>query len=177
MEALNTALTWILEISGTVVLLLGALFWLKAAGRGESTARSFMALIFTFVYFLAVVLRADDLGPRLLIVLTVVYGAILVIYIVARMVEHREEIRSGEPSLSTTPSSIIRIILDDIDRESGIDAGRIALETSTRGLLRKRKVIRITGTVPTEETKRRVGTIAQAHAVEDYEVLNDLVVR
>ena len=98
MESLNNALTWILEIAGVVFILLGAGFWIRVAMKGKSTARSFMALVFSFVFFIAVILRGDDFTERTLIWLAVVYGAILVVYITARMIEHREEIKGGRGS-------------------------------------------------------------------------------
>ena len=98
MSVLSSVLIWVLEIGGAVIILTGALLWLKAAVKGQSTARSFMALVFTFIFFIAVVLRNDEFAAATLHWLTAVYGAMLAFYIVARMVEHREEIRAGRES-------------------------------------------------------------------------------
>ena len=95
MDTLNNILLWALEIGGAGIIIMGALLWLKAASKSQSTARSFMALVFTFVYFIAVVLRSNEFDGPTLRWLTIIYGAILAFYIVARMVEHREEIKSG----------------------------------------------------------------------------------
>ena len=96
MGVLNNFLTLILEIGGTVVIILGALLWLKAAYRSQSTARSFMALIFTFIFFIVAILRKGDFDELTIRWLSVVYGGIMAFYITARMVEHREEIKMGQ---------------------------------------------------------------------------------
>ena len=98
MSTLNAVLAWVLEIGGTAIILTGAFLWLKAAVKGQSTARSFMALVFTFVFFIAVVLKRGDFQAATLHWLTAVYGGMLAFYIVARMVEHREEIKAGRQS-------------------------------------------------------------------------------
>jgi surface polysaccharide O-acyltransferase-like enzyme len=95
METLHEVLTWILEIAGAVVILVGAYFWLKAAAKGQSTARSFMALVFTFIFFLVVILRTD-IDEGTIRWLSVVYGGMMAFYIIARMIEHREEIKAGK---------------------------------------------------------------------------------
>ena len=96
MKVLNSILIWVLQVGGTVVILLGALLWLKAAMKSQSTARSFMALVFTFVFFVAVILRHQEFDQATLRWLTAVYGVMVCFYIVARMIEHREEIRAGK---------------------------------------------------------------------------------
>jgi len=96
MDALNNTLIWILEICGTAVIIGGAFFWLKTAFKGQSTARSFMALVFTIIFFVVLLLRGGDFEPQTVLWLIVVYGAVLAFYIIARMVEHKEEIRAGK---------------------------------------------------------------------------------
>lgn len=93
MEALHNVLIWVLEIGGVVLILLGMFMWLKVAFSGESTARSFMSLVFTFVFFITVVLRSSEFSDAAIRWITIVYGAVLAFYITARMIEHKEEIR------------------------------------------------------------------------------------
>ncbi len=96
MEALHNILIWILEIGGTAVIVLGAWLWLKAGIKQQTTARSFMALIFTFIFFIVTILRKGDFEESTIRWLSVVYGGIMAFYITARMVEHREEIKIGK---------------------------------------------------------------------------------
>lgn len=104
METLNEILIWILEIGAAVIIILGALLWLKAAQRSQSTARSFMALVFSFVFFIVVILRSQDFNGPTLKWMIIVYGAVQAFYIVARMIEHREEIKSGQTKKVEKPS-------------------------------------------------------------------------
>lgn len=96
MEGLNMVLAWILEIGGVAVILFGAFFWIKTAVKSRSTARSFMALVFTFIFFIVMVLRPNDFTEATLRWFIIIYGAIMGFYIIARMFEHREEIREGK---------------------------------------------------------------------------------
>ena len=102
MDTLNNVLSWILQIGGTAVIVLGALLWLKAASMNLSTARSFIALVFTFVFFIAVVLRPETLKPATVRWLVIVYGFVAACYIMARMIEHREEIRKDRQKKETS---------------------------------------------------------------------------
>lgn len=96
MATLHTVLIWILEIGAVVVIICGAIIWIRVANSGRSTARSFMALVFTFVFFLIVVLRIGDFEESTIRWLIVTYGGMLAFYIIARMIEHREEIKAGK---------------------------------------------------------------------------------
>ena len=104
MEGLNSVLTWILEIGGVAVISLGALLWLRAAQKSQSTARSFMALVFTIIFFIVAVLRSSDFDAGTIRCFTIVYGGILAFYIIARMIEHSEEIRSGKKKKISDPA-------------------------------------------------------------------------
>ena len=95
MNVLHDVLIWIFEIGVTVVVLLASIIWIRVANSGRSTARSFMALVFTFVFFLIVVLRVGDFSETTIRWIIVTYGGILAFYIIGRTIEHREEIRSG----------------------------------------------------------------------------------
>ena len=192
MKELDLILSWVMKIGGAVVVLAGALFWIRVALKGRSTARSFMALVFTFVLFISAVLSRGELDERVLIWLIVTFAGVLAVYIIARMVEHREEIRMGltktvkmedievQPDAvqnagqSGLPGPRRSIILDKISGESSIDASEIDIEITTRGLFQKRRVIHIIGTANSEEAKRKVTEIARQHAGDDYLVVNDL---
>ena len=104
METLTNVLTWILEIGCAIVIVLGALLWLRAASKSQSTARSYMALVYTFVFFIVVVLRPFDFDRTTVRWLTIIYGVIAAFYIVARMIEHRAEIQRGKTKKSEKPS-------------------------------------------------------------------------
>jgi len=96
MDTLHNVLIWIFEVGATVVVIFAAITWMRVANAGRSTARSFMALIFTFVFFMIVVLRVGDFEETTIRWLIVTYGGVLAFYIIGRMVEHKEEIRSGK---------------------------------------------------------------------------------
>ena len=87
MESLNNVLTWILQIGATFVIVMGSLLWLRAAGRSQSTARSFMALVFTYIFFIVVILQSGNFSEVTIRWLAVVYGGIMAFYISARMIE------------------------------------------------------------------------------------------
>lgn len=87
MESLNNVLIWILEIGVTFVIIMGSLLWLRAAGQSRSTARSFMALVFTYIFFIMVILRSGDFSETTIRWMSVVYGGIMAFYISARMLE------------------------------------------------------------------------------------------
>jgi hypothetical protein len=96
METLHSVLIWILEIGAIVVIICAAIIWIRVANSGRSTARSFMALIFSFVFFLVVLFRVGDFDESTIRLLIVTYGGVLAFYIIGRMVEHKEEIRAGK---------------------------------------------------------------------------------
>ncbi|MGQ9629274.1 MAG: hypothetical protein ACUVXI_03035 [bacterium] len=87
MDILNTVLLVVLEIAAIITILIGAFQWIMASFRNETTVRSFMALIFTFVFFIVVVFGRDFLDEWTLRWLLVVYGAVMAVYIVARTIE------------------------------------------------------------------------------------------
>jgi hypothetical protein len=96
METMTRILIWVLEIGGAALIVLNALLWLRGASRGQATARSFMALILTFIFFIVVILRKGDFDESTIRWLSIVYGGVMAFYITARMVEHREEIKAGK---------------------------------------------------------------------------------
>lgn len=176
MKVLHDLLTWILEIGGAAVILLGALMWLRTATQARSTARSFMALVFTFIFFLVVILRKGDFEETTIRWLAAVYGGILVFYIIARMVEHREEIKAGHTKeVERAPSR--SVIMDELESDPSIDTRGISIRIKPGGILKRRKAIQISGTVNSEEAKEKVTRIAEKHVGDNYYVINDLVVQ
>lgn len=178
MDMLREVLTSILEIGGVVVVIAGAVMWLRTAFSARSTARSFMALVFTIVFFIVVLLRNGDYDEKTIRWLSVVYGSILAFYILARMVEHREEIKAGEEQedkveLETSKS----VLLDELQSDPSIDAHGLSIRLKPRGLLRRKKAIEISGTVSSEEVKEKVTNIAEKYAGNLYVIINDLIVQ
>lgn len=75
-------------------------------------------------------------------------------------------------------SDVERFIMADVENEPGIDAGKIGLEIKRgKGLLNRRKVLHIFGTVDSEEAKRRVQRIAEKQVGDRYDLSNDLKVK
>jgi len=184
MELLNNVLSWVLEIGGVAVILLGVVLWLRTAVQVRFAARSFMALVFTFVFFLVAVLRKGNFEGTTIRWLAVVYGVILVFYIIARMVEHInekeaweevEEEEGGEKQIEKAP--LRSIIMDELKSDISIDTSNIAILIKPRGLFRKRKSIHIFDTVNSEEAKEKVTHIAEKHAADDYYIINELTVK
>jgi hypothetical protein len=95
MENLNRVLTVVLEIGGAVVVLVGAIMWIIAALKRQTTARSFMALVFTFVFFTTVVLGRETFGEALPLWTVATYGGVLALYIIGRTIEHHWEVKAG----------------------------------------------------------------------------------
>jgi hypothetical protein len=177
MEIIHDLLTLILEVGGTALIVLGALLWLRAAIQARSTARSFMALVFTFVFFLVVILRNRDFEETTIRWMAVVYGGVLAFYIIARMVEHREEIRlrqEEEEEIVRAPSK--SVLMDELESDPLIDTKGISIQLRPKGFLRRKKAIHILGTINSEEAKNKVTQIAEKHAGDAYTVINELVV-
>ena len=69
------------------------------------------------------------------------------------------------------------LVLRDIEDDGSIRSKDISVLVESKGLLRRKKALKLTGSVGSEAEKKKAGQIAAHHAGEAYEVLNELSVR
>lgn len=69
-----------------------------------------------------------------------------------------------------------RIIMDDIEGYSYINATDIGIEEKTEGFLKRRKSLHIFGVVNSEEARAKVDEIVHKHARENIAIVNELKV-
>ena len=70
---------------------------------------------------------------------------------------------------------VIKKIMEELANDEMVDTGNLHMEERKK-LLRRRKAIAITGTVKTEEAKAKVTRVAQIHARDNFDVLDELTV-
>ena len=69
------------------------------------------------------------------------------------------------------------LVLRDIEDDASIQSKGISVLIESKGLLKRKKALKLTGSVGSEAEKRKAGQIAAHHAGDAYEVLNELMVR
>jgi hypothetical protein len=69
------------------------------------------------------------------------------------------------------------LVLRDIEDDASIHSKGISVLIEAKGLLRRKKALKLTGSVGSEAEKKKAGQIAAHHAGDAYEVLNELSVR
>ena len=74
-------------------------------------------------------------------------------------------------------SDISNMILRDIEDDVSITGKDISVQVVGKGILKRKRQIRLTGSVGSEAEKRKAGQIAVHHAGSGYEVVNDLIVK
>jgi hypothetical protein len=74
-------------------------------------------------------------------------------------------------------SDVINMIMRDIEDDPSIKSHDIALDAKSKGFLRRRRFIRITGAVNSDLSVSKVEKIAQHHAGDNYDVVNELTVK
>ena len=72
---------------------------------------------------------------------------------------------------------VIEMILREIEDDNSINGRGINVELSSRGLLKRRKSVRLVGSVDSEAQRQKVKRIAEHHAGRQYMVLDDLSVK
>lgn len=178
MQVFDEVLAWIVEIGAVVVIMVGSVMWLVTAVRGRSTARSFMALVFTAVFFLVVVLRAGEFEQATIRWLAASYAAVASVYVVARAVGQRRGTRintDAPEEIGASPSS--SVLMDELESEPTIDTHGISVQVRPRGIFRRKKCIEISGVINSQKAKDLVTQIAMRHASDAYDVTNDLVIQ
>lgn len=73
--------------------------------------------------------------------------------------------------------TIVELILRDIEDDVSINANRVNVELSGRGFLKTKKSVRLFGSVDSKMDKEKVKRIADHHAGDQYQVLDELTVK
>ena len=74
-------------------------------------------------------------------------------------------------------SDIIDMIQRDIQDDDSIKSHDIMLEAKAKGFIRRRKSLRIYGTADSQLAKDKVTRIAEHHVGDNFDVINELVVK
>jgi hypothetical protein len=72
---------------------------------------------------------------------------------------------------------IQNVIMRDIEADPTIDSKKIAIEIQAKGFLRKRKIIRLTGSAKSETEKKKVMQTVVHFAGDKYDVANNLIIK
>ncbi len=68
-------------------------------------------------------------------------------------------------------------IVKDIEDDVTIKVSNLIAEDFKKGIFPRRRFIRITGSVKTEQEREKIGSIADHHARDNYGVINEVVVK
>jgi osmotically-inducible protein OsmY len=74
-------------------------------------------------------------------------------------------------------SEITDTIMRDIEADASIKAHTISIEVDAKGFLKRRRIIRLVGTVHSEASKEKASWIAEHHAGDNYDVVNELTIK
>ena len=74
-------------------------------------------------------------------------------------------------------SDIQQVTMRDIEDDPAIDSKEITIEIQATGFLKKRKIIRLVGSVKSETEKEKAMRIAVHFAGDNYDVANHLIVK
>ena len=72
---------------------------------------------------------------------------------------------------------VVEMILRDIEDDHTINAHGVNVELSQKGLLKRRKSVRLIGSVDSEMQRQKVRRIAEHHAGDQYEIQDELTVK
>lgn len=72
---------------------------------------------------------------------------------------------------------VIEMILREIEDDISINGRGVNVELSGKGVLKRRKAIRLIGSVDSELQKQKVKGIAEHHAGDQFTVLDELSVK
>ena len=86
--------------------------------------------------------------------------------------------KGAGPSTGTseekTMPEITQTILTAIGSDLSIDTMNVCIDVETKGILRKKKILHVFGTVRSQDQIQKVEQIARRHAGNAYEVVNHL---
>ncbi|UCF99961.1 MAG: hypothetical protein JSV89_10595 [Spirochaetaceae bacterium] len=72
---------------------------------------------------------------------------------------------------------VIEMVLREIEDDISINGRGVNVELSGKGVLKRRKTIRLIGSVDSEAQRQKVKRIAEHHAGDQYTVLDELSVK
>jgi osmotically-inducible protein OsmY len=72
---------------------------------------------------------------------------------------------------------VVELILRDIEDDNSINAHRVNVELSGKGFLKKKKSVRLFGSVNSKVEKEKVRRIAEHHGGDQYQVLDELTIK
>ncbi len=74
-------------------------------------------------------------------------------------------------------SDIVSMIMRDIEEDVTLQVSGLGVELQSKGILGRRKYIRVTGTVKSDLEREKMSRIAAYHAGDAYEVVNETTLR
>jgi GTP cyclohydrolase II len=72
---------------------------------------------------------------------------------------------------------IVEMILRDIEDDASINGRGVNIELSGKGLLKRRKSLRLLGSVESEAERQKIRRIAERHAGAQAQVLDEIEVK
>ena len=73
--------------------------------------------------------------------------------------------------------TVLQLIMRGIEDDNSINARRVKIELVSRGVLKRRKSVRLFGTVDSESQRQKVKRIAEHHAGDQYDIIDELTVK
>ncbi len=73
--------------------------------------------------------------------------------------------------------SVDQVILDNVCNEPSLENSNVGAEIQRAGFLRRRKSVRLFGTVHSDGAKKKVEQIAQHAAGDNYDIVDEIVVK
>ena len=73
--------------------------------------------------------------------------------------------------------SVDQVILDNVRNEPSLENSNVGAEIKGGGILRRRKTVRLFGTVRSDSARKKIEQIAKHAAGHNYDVREELVVK
>jgi osmotically-inducible protein OsmY len=74
-------------------------------------------------------------------------------------------------------ADVAGMVMREIEDDVTIASKDISVQVESKGILKRKRILKLTGSVGSEAEKRKAGQIAAHHAGQAYEVANELLVR
>jgi osmotically-inducible protein OsmY len=74
-------------------------------------------------------------------------------------------------------ADVVGMVMREIEDDVTIASKDISVQIESKGILKRKKTLKLNGSVGSEAEKRKAGQIAAHHAGQAYEVVNELLVR
>ncbi len=73
--------------------------------------------------------------------------------------------------------TVSELIMRNIEEDNSINARGVKVELVSRGVLKRRKSVRLFGTVDSESQKQKVKRIAEHYKGDQYDIIDELTVK